>query len=154
MFRFFIFALIALVVIELYTLVAVAEVVGVLGTIGLAIGTAIVGLNILAGQTKRQMFKLQQAIQAGRNPQEVVAEGIWMLICGLMLLVPGLLTDVVGVMLLIPFIRQWLVAKGYAPKFNMPFSGFRPQNEPEEDVVEGEFYEEVPRKSHLNDDSK
>ena len=154
MFRFFIFALVALVFVELYTLVLVASSIGALGAIALALGTAIVGLNILSTQGKRQMLKLQEAMATGHNPQQVVAEGVWMLICGFVLLMPGLLTDTIGVILLVPFVRTWLVKRGYAPKFNMPFSNFNQQKPFDDDIVEGEFYEEVPRESHLKDDSK
>jgi len=154
MFRFFLIAIVVVFFIELYTLVAVASVVGAFGAIVLALGTAIVGLNILSGQGRRQMQKLQESVVKGQNPESVVGEGVWMLICGLVLLVPGLITDAIGVVLLIPFVRSWLVARGYAPKFKMPFGNFNPEHKNDGDIVEGEFYEEVPIKSHLKDDSK
>lgn len=154
MFRFIVLIIVAIVFVELYTLVAVASMVGAFGAIALALGTAIVGLNILSTQGKRQIQKLQEAVATGQNPQQVVAEGVWMLICGLVLLMPGLLTDAIGVLLLIPFIRTWLVKSGYAPKFKMPFPNFNQQKQSDDDIVEGEFYEEVPRNSHLKDDSE
>ena len=157
MFRFILFVVIAIVFVELYTLVLVANVVGAFGTIALALGTAIVGLNILSTQGKRQMQKLQEAVATGQNPKQVVSEGVWMLICGLVLLMPGLITDAIGVFLLFPFFRSWLVKRGIAPKFNVPFSNFNQNqrsNDKDGDIVEGEFYEEVPRESHLKDDSK
>ncbi|MCJ8312408.1 MAG: FxsA family protein [Saccharospirillaceae bacterium] len=154
MFRFIVFIIVAVVFIELYTLVAVASLVGAFGAITLALGTAIVGLNILSTQGKRQMQKIKAAVTTGQNPQQVIAEGVWMLICGLVLLMPGLLTDAIGVLLLIPIVRFWLVKRGYAPKFNVPFSNFNQQNQSDDDIVEGEFYEEVPKASHLKDDSK
>jgi UPF0716 protein FxsA len=106
---------IAVPLIELALLIKIGEVIGVLATVALVIVTAVIGVSLLRMQGVIALRKAQEALQAGRPPIDSVIDGVCLLIAGAFLLTPGLLTDSVGFLLLVPQIRsaiaRWAFAK-------------------------------------------
>jgi len=106
---------IAVPLIELALLIKIGEVIGVLATVGLVIVTAVIGVSLLRMQGVMALRKAQESLQAGRPPIDSVVEGVCLLVAGAFLLTPGLLTDAVGFLLLVPQIRsaiaRWAFAK-------------------------------------------
>ena len=93
---------------ELWVLFQVSDRIGFLETIWLIVITGIIG----AGMSKREGVKvihdLQQSLQNGQQPGTKVIEGILVLIGGLLLITPGIMTDIFGFSLIVPFTRQRL----------------------------------------------
>lgn len=92
--------------VELYFLIQVGSVIGALPTILLTVLTAIAGASLMRSQGIATMQKAQQAMLMGQPPQQEVVEGVMIFLGGLMLLIPGLITDFLGFLLLIPPVRQ------------------------------------------------
>jgi UPF0716 protein FxsA len=93
-------------VIELYLLIQVGTVIGGLNTILLVIGTGFAGAWLARMEGMNTMFKVQQNLNQGLMPAEELIDALIILIAGLVLITPGLLTDFVGLMLLWPVSRN------------------------------------------------
>lgn len=114
----FLFLLIAP-LIELYFLIQLGDVIGALPTVLLTIFTAVVGIALMRAQGLAIMQKAQLAMNEGRVPQTEVMEGVFIFLGGVFLFFPGLISDSIGFLFLIPFLRQFLIAqslKGMASK--------------------------------------
>ena len=139
--------------IELYLLVALGRVLGPLATIGLVIVTGAVGAWFARLEGARVIRRWQEAMARQQIPKDGVIDGFLIFIGGLMLITPGILTDIAGLSMVMPptrrviagFVRSWVerqIAAGrvqvYAPGYNG--GPGRPQEVIE---VEGEVVEVV-----------
>lgn len=93
--------------VELAVLVKVGTVVGVWPTIGLVVATAAVGSWLARSQGARVLGAIRADLIMGRMPAAHLLDGLMILAGGLLLLAPGFLSDVVGILLLFPPSRAW-----------------------------------------------
>jgi UPF0716 protein FxsA len=88
-----------------YVLVELAVVVALVSTIGfgwtllLVVGTFALGLALVGSQVKRQVQRLQKGLA---SPQGAVSDGALVALGGVLTVVPGLVTSVLGLLLLLP----------------------------------------------------
>jgi UPF0716 protein FxsA len=87
---------------EIYVIIQVGQAIGALWTILLLIADSIIGARLLSWQGRRAWRRFQEAIAAGRVPHREVLDGVLIVIGGAFLLTPGFITDVFGLVLLIP----------------------------------------------------
>lgn len=92
--------------IELSVLVRVSDVLGVWTTISLCLFTAIVGASLVRSQGIQTLLQAQQKLASGQSPNTEVVEGILLAMAGVLLLIPGFVTDFIGLCLLTPFTRK------------------------------------------------
>ncbi|GAB6034850.1 FxsA family protein [Galenea microaerophila] len=111
MFRILFLLLLLVPAIELYFLIKVGGMIGALPTILLTIFTAVVGATLMRSQGLMTLQRAQQAMMMGQLPQTAVIEGGLIFLGGLLLLIPGLITDFIGFLLLIPPLRQAIAAR-------------------------------------------
>jgi UPF0716 protein FxsA len=95
--------------VELYLLIRIGTVVGTLPTLGFVIGIGITGAILARSQGRRVLSELQLALAEGRMPTEAVLSGVLILIGGVLLITPGVITDFVGLLLLFPPSRRLLM---------------------------------------------
>jgi UPF0716 protein FxsA len=106
---FYLFLLFTLVpLVELWLLVRIAHETSLLFTIALVLTTGIVGAALARWQGFRTLGRIQDELAAGRMPADAMIDGVLILIAGLLLVTPGVLTDSVGFVLLIPPLRSLL----------------------------------------------
>lgn len=91
---------------EIALLVKLGSMFGFWPTFGLVIATAVAGTTILHHQGFAVLRRTQDAMAAGKPPIEPVTDGLFLLASGLLLITPGLITDSMGVLLLVPPIRK------------------------------------------------
>ncbi|MHB8656672.1 MAG: FxsA family protein [Solirubrobacteraceae bacterium] len=91
--------------VELFVAIKVAEAIGVLLTILLLIAGWPIGMWALRSRGRAAWRRLGQAVAQGRPPARDVLDGALVLLGGVLLLVPGFITDLLGVGLLLPFTR-------------------------------------------------
>ena len=96
---------------ELYLLIQVGSEIGALPTIGLSILTAIIGTYLVRVQGFAVLMRVRDMVDRGETPALEVLDGALLLIAGLMLILPGFLTDALGFLLLIPPLRRLLVRR-------------------------------------------
>lgn len=95
---------------ELWLLAALGRVLGFLPTVALVLLTGAVGAALARAEGFRVIREWQDAMRAGRVPADGVLGGLLVLVGGVLLITPGVLTDVVGLGLLVPPVRRWLAA--------------------------------------------
>lgn len=93
-------------VIELYLLIQVGSVIGGLNTILLVILTGFTGAWLARMEGMHTMMKVQTNLQQGIMPAEELIDALIIFIAGIVLITPGLMTDMAGLLLLWPFTRN------------------------------------------------
>lgn len=110
---FLLFALVP--VAEIYVLVTVGGIIGVLPTIALVILTALAGAHLARMQGLSVMLRIRENLDQGFMPAEELLDGLLIFLAGMVLLTPGFLTDIVGLLILFPTTRnmfkRWLRKK-------------------------------------------
>lgn len=97
--------------VELALLLWIGGRIGVLPTIALILVTGAAGAALARHQGLATWRRFQQALAAGRLPGSELVEGLLILVAGALLLTPGVLTDAVGFLLLVPPARRWIVRR-------------------------------------------
>ena len=92
---------------EIYVIIQVGQEIGALWTVLILIADALIGARLLRWQGRRAWAAFQSALAAGRIPHREVLDGALIILGGAFLLTPGFLTDIVGVLLLVPVTRAW-----------------------------------------------
>ena len=87
---------------ELYVIIKVGELIGVWPTLALLLADALLGSLLLRHQGRGAWRRFNAAIAERRFPGREVADGVMIVIGGTLLLTPGFITDVFGLILLIP----------------------------------------------------
>lgn len=93
---------------ELVLLIQLGQVVGLWPTLGLVVFTGVAGAALARAEGLRVFFDFQKELAQGRLPGQALMDGISVLVGGAFLLTPGILTDLAGFGLLLPFTRRWL----------------------------------------------
>jgi UPF0716 protein FxsA len=92
--------------VELALLIRTGQLIGLWPTLGIVVITAAVGGIILHQQGYAMMNRAVQAVEEGAPPVEPVVDGAFLVLAGALLIAPGLITDTVGFLLLIPPFRR------------------------------------------------
>lgn len=100
----FLFTVVPLV--ELYLLLYLGTVVGFWPTVGIVAFTGVVGAGLAKHEGLRVWRKWQESLAGGAVPEDGVVGGLLVLIGGVLLVTPGVLTDLTGFLLLIPPTRK------------------------------------------------
>lgn len=87
---------------ELYVIVQVGQWIGLWPTLALLLADAILGSLLLRQQGRGAWRRFNEALAQRRFPGKEVADGVLIVIGGTLLLTPGFLTDIFGLLLLIP----------------------------------------------------
>jgi UPF0716 protein FxsA len=95
--------------IELYVIIAVGEQIGAFWTIILVLLTAIIGVNLLRFQGMSTLARAQKNMAQGQIPAMEMVEGVALAVAGVLLITPGFITDSIGLLLLMPASRQYIV---------------------------------------------
>jgi len=130
---------------ELYFLIKVGAEIGALPTIFLTVFTALLGGYMVRRQGFSTLMRVREMMNRGEMPALEVMEGAVLLICGVLLLLPGFITDLVGFIFLIPPVRRWLLVAGLQSGgiLRPPPGGASPRGPARPpDVIEGEFKRE------------
>ncbi len=100
---------------ELAVLIKVGQTIGVWWTILLILAAVIGGGLIVQKQGLSAARRAAEALNEGRPPIEPVVDSVMLMLAGMLLLIPGLLTDIAGLALLIPALRralaQWVMGR-------------------------------------------
>jgi UPF0716 protein FxsA len=150
---------IAVPLIEIAILIKVGQWIGFWWTFLIVILTAIAGTYVIHTQGLQVMRRAMDSVSKGQAPIAPIVDGSFLMIAGALLLAPGLLTDLAGLLLLIPIIRdrvsRWSLKKLLTVgKFNHQTFDANPHNakhppkspdanasgqHPEGPIIEGEF---------------
>jgi UPF0716 protein FxsA len=91
--------------IELALLIQIGQWIGLGWTLALVVATGFLGATLARRQGLRAWVAIQAELRAGRMPARELMDGLLVLIGGIVLLTPGVLTDLAGFALLVPATR-------------------------------------------------
>jgi len=94
--------------IELYLLIQVGRYLGSFQTIMIVLITGIIGGLLARSQGLSVQKQIRVDLQKGIIPTDSLIDGCFILIAGALLITPGMITDVFGFILMVPFFRGWL----------------------------------------------
>ena len=109
MFYLLFFFLIGLPVLEIWILIQLGNIFGFWGTLLLVIGTAILGIFHLRMQGFELVFNLQKKLLSGQKAVPELVEGVGLLVSGFFFIIPGAITDIIGLVFLIPLTRRFIL---------------------------------------------
>jgi UPF0716 protein FxsA len=89
-------------IVEIYVIIQVGQEIGALWTVLILIADSLIGARLLSWQGRRAWLAFQSALAENRIPHREVLDGVLIIFGGALLLTPGFITDVVGLLLLIP----------------------------------------------------
>jgi UPF0716 protein FxsA len=89
-------------IVELYVIIQIGSLIGVLPTIALLLADAVLGSLLLRHQGRGAWRRFNAALAERRFPGREVADGLLIAVGGTLLLTPGFVTDIVGLLFLIP----------------------------------------------------
>ena len=95
-------------IVEIWVIVQVGQAIGIVPTLVLLLAHAVLGTWLFRREGRRAWVALREAIAAHRVPAKEVADGALVVLGGAFLLTPGFVTDVVGVLCLLPPTRAVL----------------------------------------------
>lgn len=132
---------------ELSVLINVGTEIGVLGVVALTILTAIIGLSLVRHQGLKVMRDMQEATRSGQPAGAALVHGFFIAVAGILLFLPGFVTDAIGALFLVPPIRSLLgtfIISRMAIKMHHQHghSYHERQSEGESVIIETEFWQD------------
>ncbi|QIK76495.1 FxsA family protein [Nocardioides piscis] len=136
--------------VEIFALIQVGQVIGPWWTILLLVADSVFGAWLIRREGGRAWTALRTSLQSGRMPSRELADGALILVGGTLMLTPGFVTDVFGILLILPVTRpvarrlltrvlaDRLVGGRTGAQGRVPGNARRPHPDPGGSVVEGE----------------
>ena len=87
---------------ELYVILQVGDAIGVVPTLAILVADSLLGSWLLKSQGRAVWRRFNEAVAAGRIPHSEIIDGVLIIFGGAFLITPGFLTDVVGLLFLLP----------------------------------------------------
>jgi UPF0716 protein FxsA len=117
---------------ELYVIIQVGQAIGIWPTLALLLADALLGSFLLKHQGQGAWRRFNEALAQRRFPGKEVVDGLLIVVGGTLLLAPGFLTDIFGLILLIPptraivrkLLRRVTIGRVTVMGVGMPGGGF------------------------------
>jgi UPF0716 protein FxsA len=129
-------------------------------TLAVVVGTGFLGVFILRQQGLRAVSDMQSAMQNMQNPLSPMANSAMIMMAGILLILPGFLTDTLGLLLLLPPVRHWVISHlaGKMGVFSTvgPGPDWRngPQAQYDDEAIDAEYSEIDPERPSLRGNSR
>ena len=119
--RLGIFWFFVMIIAEIWSIVQVGNRVGALATLVLLAAGFIFGLQLMRSQGLRTLMHSARNVKQGESPLAPIAVGVVRAFAGILLMVPGFVSDILALIILMPFVRTGFA--GYLAKKGK-FQGF------------------------------
>jgi UPF0716 protein FxsA len=133
-------------IVEIYVIIQVGQVIGAAWTILLLIADSIFGSWLVKHEGRRAWEALTTTIQSGRMPARELADGALILVGGTLMISPGFVSDIAGMLLILPFTRpvaRRVLTGVVARRFvQVPYDARRPGRRPGGPTVRGEVIDD------------
>ena len=107
---------------ELYVLSLVEDRIGLVNTLGLVVATGMLGAVVMKRQGAEVWRSAQIRMARGEIPAEEILGGMMVLVGGAMMITPGIITDAVGLLLMVPAVRSLIIPSWSKKRFFMTFT--------------------------------
>lgn len=129
-------------IIEIALFVVIGGEIGVSATLLWVILSAVIGIALLRHEGREAALDIQQSLQQMRDPARPIGDRTLKMLGSFLLILPGFLTDFLGILLLIPPLRHLLmrqVAARSHTKVNFGFTRPPYGARPDEEIIDGEY---------------
>lgn len=144
--RVFLWLFLASPLIELWFMIRVGSQLGAITTIFLLIAAGVIGMNLLRQQSLSTLMRVDQRLQTGELPAAEILEGFILTLTAVLLIIPGFITDMLAIPLLISPLRRWAVKRfldtGYYKQHYYQTGTGREDRAHDADIIDGEFRRE------------
>ncbi|MCK9238731.1 MAG: FxsA family protein [Thiopseudomonas sp.] len=141
--RIFAWMFLLLPLVEIYLLIQVGSEVGALTLVLWIVATGILGGMCIRYAGVATAWAVRERMARGEVPDTEMLTGVLWVIAGVLLIIPGLVTDAVGFIFLLPFTKQGLIKamhKNYRPReFTHPPHTPHSERPDRPTVIEGEY---------------
>jgi UPF0716 protein FxsA len=121
-------------IVEIYAIIQVGQALGPWWTIAILIADSILGSMLMRSQGRAAWRRFNEGLAAGRPPAREVLDGALIIFGGALLLTPGFVTDIVGLLFLLPptraVVRRLLVRRFAARMVVAGAGAFGPRRTP------------------------
>jgi len=124
MFRVLFALFIIVPIIEITVLMQVGALIGAWPTVAIVIISAWLGAKYVRQQGLATLQSVQTKMAQGEMPSSEIVTGLMLLVAGVLLVTPGFVTDIFGLVLLVPKARQALVSTVQQHIKTNPTGGF------------------------------
>lgn len=148
----FVIALLSIPVIEIALFILVGGWIGLWPTLGLVVLAFVAGVSLLRAQGQNAVARMRDGVVQDADPSEQIVRGAMSLLAGMLLIVPGFLTDVVAITLLIPMVQKAAFAalrnRARMQGFTMgvTVNGTARRARPDDRVIDADFEDVSPAK--------
>jgi UPF0716 protein FxsA len=94
---------------ELWILFQLSDAFGFFTTLAIVLGTGILGASLAKWQGLQAIIRLQNEMRQGVLPAQALGDGALILVAGILLITPGVISDALGLLLLIPPVRKMVM---------------------------------------------
>ncbi len=138
----FVLLFVAFPLIEIAVLIKVGQAIGFWPTMLLLIAAAVLGASVIREQGLSAASRAFEVMREGRIPIAPMLDSYVIIMAGLLLIIPGLITDVIGLLLLVPPVRRWCIRRVVPELYDHPLvSGRDRRVEPRQPTVIDGTYE-------------
>ena len=150
----FILLFVAFPLIEIAVLIKVGEAIGFWPTMLLLIAAAFLGSFVIREQGLSVVGRAFDAMREGRIPLAPMLDSYVVIMAGLLLIIPGLVSDAIGLLLLIPPLRRWCIRRVVPGVYDHPpVAGRDRRVEPRKPpVIEGTYTRHDPEAGDRGND--
>jgi UPF0716 protein FxsA len=135
--------LLALPLLEIAGFVIVGREVGALATVALVLASSVAGVLLLRHQGFGVMARVRAEMNAGHDPSRQLAHGAMIVVAAILLIIPGFISDIIGLLLFLPPLRDlaWRALKGrIVVATNFTTGGFRSRSRDKVIDLDGDDY--------------
>jgi len=121
------FFIVATIFVEIAGFIIVGSKLGVMPTLALIFSFMLAGIILLRLQGRELLQRFRKALEGGNTPDREIIEGLMMVIGSILLIIPGFVGDIIGILLFVPPLRAllWRYMARYvvfSTKFYPPFA--------------------------------
>ena len=139
---------------EFYSFLWLGSRIGLLASVAVILLTGFAGAALARQEGMLAWLKVRETLARGQDPSRELLNGLVILVAGICLLIPGFVTDVVGLLLLLPPVRSLVMAalhRHWRPKVSFGPGGFGVGSAPEEEFAEARPFEDAGDDSEVID---
>lgn len=125
---------------EIAVMIAVGRSIGVLATLGLLMLAGFLGMSLIHSTGLSISEALRRGQNSGGSAAQLATGSLLKFLAGLLLMVPGFITDAIALLLLVPPLQRLLVER-FSPKFEFRTTDWGMHRESGGTIIEGEAIE-------------
>lgn len=127
---FFLFILLP--ILELVVFIQVGAKIGVLWVLALIFLSSMLGFALLRNLGTYAFIQMQERLRRGELPMQELGQGLWLALAAMLLIIPGFITSITGLLLMIPVTRKALAVL-FVRVFKFKMNSYSPAGEKEVD---------------------